>query len=99
MIGGGVGGKVRITGSLIVTSRRHSGGTIAGWTAAVRKCLEDAGERLPKHADRGQLAQFVLTVMEGGVMQSRTFRNIGHFDRAVAQLREHFEAVSARASA
>jgi AcrR family transcriptional regulator len=37
-----------------------------------------------------------LNVMEGGVMQSRTFRDIGPFDRAVAQLRAHVDAISLR---
>jgi TetR/AcrR family transcriptional repressor of nem operon len=32
--------------------------------------------------------------MEGGVMQARTFRDIAHFDRAVAQLRAHFDALT-----
>jgi hypothetical protein len=34
--------------------------------------------------------------MEGGVMQSRTFREVGHFDRAVSQLRAHIDAISVR---
>ena len=34
-------------------------------------------------ADRRELAAFVLTTMEGGVMQARTFRDIGSFDGAV----------------
>jgi hypothetical protein len=32
--------------------------------------------------------------MEGGVMQARTFRDIAHFDRAIAQLRTHFDALA-----
>jgi hypothetical protein len=34
--------------------------------------------------------------MEGGVMQSRTFRDIAPFDRGVAQLRAHFDALRVR---
>jgi AcrR family transcriptional regulator len=64
-----------------------------GWTGAVRECLDAAGERLPPDLDRQAAAEFVLTVMEGAVMQSRTYRDVAYFDRAVAQLRRHFEAL------
>lgn len=63
----------------------------AGWTAAIERCLDAAEKRLPARVDRRALAQFVLTAMEGGVMQSRTHRDVGYFDRAVAQLRAHFD--------
>ena len=61
------------------------------WTGAVEKCLRDAGSRLPANVDRRALAQFVLTAMEGGVMQARTHRDVAFFDRAVDQLRSYFE--------
>ena len=61
------------------------------WTGAVRDCLEAAGDRLPPDTDRRALAEFVLTVMEGAVMQARTHRDVAYFDRAVAQLRRHFD--------
>lgn len=70
-----------------------------GWTAAVEQCLNSAGKRLPKQTDRGALAQFVLTTMEGGVMQARTHRDVAYFDRAVAQLRAHFDLLEAAAKA
>ncbi len=62
-----------------------------GWVAAIRSCLESAGRRLPKEIDRQALAEFVLTVMEGAVMQARTYRDVSYFDRAVTQLRVHFD--------
>lgn len=40
------------------------------WTKTVERCLEDAGDRLPRGTDTAAPAKFVLTVMEGGVMQS-----------------------------
>jgi hypothetical protein len=64
-----------------------------GWVRAIEACLMEAGERLPDGTDRRALAEFVLTVMEGGVMQSRTYRDVGYFDRSVAQLRAHFDAL------
>jgi TetR/AcrR family transcriptional regulator, transcriptional repressor for nem operon len=67
------------------------------WTRAVEACLEAAGRRLPPTTDTRALAQFVLTAMEGGVMQARTHRDVAYFDRAVAQLREHFVMLEASA--
>ena len=69
------------------------------WTGAVEKCLAEAGRRLPANTDRAALAQFVLTAMEGGVMQARTHRDVAYFDRAVAQLRAHFDSLEERAGA
>jgi TetR/AcrR family transcriptional regulator, transcriptional repressor for nem operon len=71
----------------------------AGWTAAIEQCLKDAGRRLPRKTDKRALAQFVLTAMEGGVMQARTHRDVAYFDRAVAQLRAHFDLLEAAAKA
>ena len=62
-----------------------------GWIDAIRDCLVQAGPRLPLGLDRTALAEFVLTTMEGGVMQARTFRDVTSFDRSVAQLRAYFE--------
>ena len=67
------------------------------WVDAVQRCLDEAGPRLPKSVDRRALAEFVLTTMEGGVMQSRTQRDVGCFDRAVAQLRAYIGCLEAEA--
>lgn len=69
------------------------------WTRAVGRCLDAAGKRLPANTDRIALAQFVLTAMEGGVMQARTHRDVAYFDRAVTQLRAHFELLEQAAKA
>lgn len=60
------------------------------WTRAVERCIEAAGTRIPANTDRRALAEFVLTSMEGGVMQARTYRDVSYFDRTVQQLRDHF---------
>jgi AcrR family transcriptional regulator len=62
----------------------------AGWIGAVRECLEEAKDRLHPETDLDALATFVLAVMEGGVMLSRSYGDVEPFDRAVAQLRMHF---------
>jgi TetR/AcrR family transcriptional regulator, transcriptional repressor for nem operon len=61
------------------------------WADAILECLEAAGPQLPAKLDRRDLAHFVLTTMEGGVMQARTYRRIEHFDGAVRQLRNYFD--------
>ncbi len=61
------------------------------WTAAIQGLLDAAGERLPAGTDRKGLAEFILTTMEGGVMQARTHLEIGYFDRGVALLRQHLD--------
>ena len=40
-----------------------------------------------------------LNVMEGGVMQARTFRDVAPFDRAVAQYRAYLDALTAKEAA
>jgi TetR/AcrR family transcriptional regulator, transcriptional repressor for nem operon len=62
-----------------------------GWTDAVRQCLRDAAARFPDDTDFDRIAQFVLTVMEGGVMQARAHRSIAPFDNSVQQLRHHID--------
>jgi TetR/AcrR family transcriptional repressor of nem operon len=68
------------------------------WVDAIHECLQEAGSRLPADLDRRELAHFVLTTMEGGVMQARTFRKVEYFDDAVHQLRRYFEYLGRRAS-
>jgi TetR/AcrR family transcriptional regulator, transcriptional repressor for nem operon len=70
---------------------------LTGWTDAVRRCFEAAGERLPASTDRAALAEFVLTTMEGAVMQARTHRDVGYFDRAAAELRRYIGLLEAAA--
>jgi len=61
------------------------------WTNAVLECLVEAGHRLPDAVDRLSLAEFVLTTVEGALMQVRVFRDVAYFDRAVQQLRNYLE--------
>jgi TetR/AcrR family transcriptional repressor of nem operon len=65
----------------------------SAWIEAITECLSQAKARLPPDLNRQELAQFVLTTMEGGVMQARTFRDIEYFDAAVRQLRQYFKCL------
>jgi TetR/AcrR family transcriptional regulator, transcriptional repressor for nem operon len=67
------------------------------WTSAVQSCLDEAADRLPRDIDRRELAQFVLTTMEGGVMQSRTYRTLEAFDAGVKRLRDYFARLESAA--
>lgn len=66
----------------------------ANWVTAVRRCYESAADRFAPGTDFQALAEFTLTVMEGGVMQARTHRDVGYFDRNVAQLRAHIDRLT-----
>ena len=68
------------------------------WASRVEAWLVAAGHRLPADLDRPQLARFVLTVMEGGLMQARAAGHMGPFDDSVAILRDHFSRLEAQAT-
>jgi TetR/AcrR family transcriptional repressor of nem operon len=70
--------------------RKLLAANFAAWTKAIERCLRDAGRRIPPAVDRRELASFVLSAMEGGVMQARTHRSVATFDAAVARLRDYF---------
>lgn len=70
----------------------------AQWRAAVARCLEEASGRLPAGTDQAVMASFVLTTMEGAVMQARAYRSIEPYENAVACLRDYFERLTADGS-
>ncbi len=69
-----------------------------GWVGHVQACFEAAAERLAG-ADPYKLAVLTLTIMEGGVMQSRTHRTLEAFDIGVEQLRDYLDRLARAASA
>jgi TetR/AcrR family transcriptional regulator, transcriptional repressor for nem operon len=69
----------------------------AGWVRHIQSCLDAARHRLPRAIDTHQLAVFVLTTMEGGVMQARTHRTLAAFDASVASLQDYFSRLHAAA--
>ena len=70
-----------------------------GWVDAVEECLAAARQRFPAGTDLRGLAELALNVMEGGVMQARTYRDVAYFDRAVAQYRHFIEGLMVRETA
>lgn len=80
--------------------RRLTDANFLNWVNVVREWLDAAGDRLPPHIDRFELAQMVLNTMEGGIMQARSRGSVEPFDAAVRQLRIYFDYLmrDARAS-
>jgi TetR/AcrR family transcriptional repressor of nem operon len=66
-----------------------------GWIEAIRECIDRIKHKLPKSTDCEALAIYVLAVMEGGVMLSRSYASVEPFDRTIAQLHEHFRLLLA----
>jgi TetR/AcrR family transcriptional regulator, transcriptional repressor for nem operon len=69
-----------------------------GWIDQVENCLIDARRVLGRDLDTRRIASFVLTVMEGAVMQARTYRDLRPFDAAVATLRDYFDTLQGAAA-
>ena len=63
------------------------------WRNAIQTCLEEAFDLVEPRVDCAQLSSFVLTVMEGAVMQARAYRSIEPFDEAISVLRQHVEGL------
>ena len=70
---------------------------LQGWSAGIRRWLDEAGAHLPAAVDRAALADFVLTVMEGGLLQARAAADLAPFDRSVRVLRDHVDRLRAQA--
>jgi len=72
-------------------TRERIAGCFDGWRQAIYQCLELASDDLADDVNLKGLAGFVLVVMEGAIMQSRSHRAIDPYDEAIAQLRDYFD--------
>ena len=79
--------------------RQRLAENFTGWVDAIEACLRSAEYRFRPGTDFRGLAELALNVMEGGVMQARTFRDVAPFDRAVAQYRAYLDALLVREAA
>lgn len=75
--------------------RAHLARLFDMWCDGIRRCLDEAAATLRQDVDRASLAEFVLSVMEGAMMQARARRELGAFDRSIAHLREYVESLRA----
>ena len=86
-------------GRHLEAARKKIAMNFAAWREHIRQCLDDARDRLPADLDRATLATFVLTVMEGALMQARTQRDLSLYDQSVQHLRSYFNQLQAQARA
>ncbi len=63
------------------------------WREAIAGCVRDAAPALREDVDPLSLATFVLTVMEGGVMQATAERAIERYDDSVRHLRAYLTSL------
>ena len=61
------------------------------WRAMISRCLEPIADGFPGDMTPDSLAIFVLTIMEGSVMQVRAHKDITYFDESVRHLKNYFE--------
>jgi hypothetical protein len=59
------------------------------WTERIEQLLVDSGEPLPGGAGHAALAGFVISVVEGAVLQARVARSLDPFDASVGELRNY----------
>ena len=81
-----------------VEARRLIHRNFENWVNRVEGWLVEAGDKLPPDLDRARLAHFILTVMEGGLMQARAANSLRPFDDSVAVLREHLNMLLSHAA-
>ena len=70
---------------------------LSAWADGIERWLEEAGDCLPSRCDRKSLAAFVLTVMEGGLLQARARGDLEPFDGSVRVLRDYIDKLMAEA--
>lgn len=69
--------------------REKAEGLFRAWRRMVGQCLRQAAGRFPPGTDFEALSVFVLTTMEGAVMQARAHRDITYFDESVEGLKNY----------
>lgn len=61
------------------------------WCAVVESCFRQAKHRFPRGTDFAALSRFVLTAMEGGIMQARAYRSLEPFDACIDRLADYIK--------
>jgi TetR/AcrR family transcriptional repressor of lmrAB and yxaGH operons len=74
--------------------RRQIDRRYASWSRRIEAMLDDAGTRLPDDLDRRSLAQAVIGVMEGAMLQARVHGDLEPFDATVRLLQSHLALLS-----
>jgi TetR/AcrR family transcriptional repressor of nem operon len=61
------------------------------WTERIGQLLMESGEPLPGGMDHAAVAGFVISVVEGAVLQARVARSLDPFDASLRELRNYLE--------
>jgi AcrR family transcriptional regulator len=72
-------------------ARERLSEVVEEWASQIEDLLTEAALRLPAGTNRGTLARFIVSAMEGAVLQSRVNRSAVPFDASVTQLRTFFD--------
>lgn len=64
-----------------------------GWRNMIHRCLQDASSRFPPDTDFNSISVFVLTTMEGAILQARAHKDISPFDNSIKHLRKYFDSL------
>ena len=59
------------------------------WTEHIEQLLTNTGEPLPGGVDNAAVAGFVMSVVEGAVLQARVARSLDPFDASIGELRSY----------
>lgn len=59
------------------------------WTEQIEQLLMNTGEPLPGGVDNAAVAGFVMSVVEGAVLQARVARSLDPFDASIGELRSY----------
>lgn len=81
-------------GDRLPEARRRIAQNFDGWCLWIEHCIEDSNLPPAVKAGGKDLARFILTVMEGAVMQARVHQSIEPFDAGVRQLRRHLKLLA-----
>ncbi len=68
------------------------------WRDVIKKCLQDASDRFLPSIDLNAVSIFILTTMEGAVLQARAHKDILYFDESVTQLRNYIDSLQIKKS-
>ncbi len=63
------------------------------WANRILGLLQGARDRFPADVELAALSRFVLTVMEGGMMQAKAHRSLEPFDAGALNLRRYFDSL------
>lgn len=84
-----IGNVVLELGDRYPAVRRKTEELFEVWRDMIARCVDHAVGKSEQEIDVGSLSIFVLTIMEGGLVQARAHQDIRYFDESVKHLRAY----------